>query len=131
MNSNFLNVGGVASAVTKTGSGGLGNYSALIGVAVDFGVQYLYAKKENKRNQELLQRLSELNEQEAEKLKKLLETSFGEVAKTQVILEFLNEGKIKDLKDETTKNRTIAFIVLGVGVVVLGLIFYKLNRQNG
>jgi hypothetical protein len=131
MNSDFLNVTSTVSTATKAKSGGLGDYSALISVAVDFGVQYLYAKKENKRNQELLQRLSELNEQEAEKLKKLLETSLGEVAKTQVILEFLNEGKIKDLKDERTKNRTIAFIVLGVAVVVLGLIFYKLNKQNG
>jgi hypothetical protein len=131
MNSNFINVTGTAGAVKGASSGGLGNYTALISVAVDFGVQYLYAKKENKRNQELLKRLSELNVQEAEKLKKLLETSYDEIAKTQVIIEFVNNKKIKDLEDETKKKRMVSYIVLGVGVVILGLIFYKLNKQNG
>lgn len=131
MDSYFSNVGGDVVSVTKAGTGGIGGYSEIIKVAVDLGVQYLYAKKENKRNQELLQRLSELNVQEAEKLKKLLEASYDEVAKTQVIIEFLNEKKIQDLEEETKKKRTISLIILGVGVVVLGLIFYKLNRQNG
>jgi hypothetical protein len=131
MESSFLNVAGGAGATTGASSGGIGGYGAIISLVADLGIQYLYAKKDNKRNQELLQRLSELNEQEAEKLKKLLETSLGEVAKTQVILEFLNEKKIQDLQDETKKKRTISYIVFGVGVVVLGLIFFKLNRQNG
>ena len=118
MDSNFLNAGGAG-------------YAEVAKIAIDLGVQYLYAKKENKRNQELLQRLSELNEQEAEKLKKLLATSYSEVAKTQVIIEFLNDKKIQDLQEETKKKRTKSLIVLGVGVVALALIFYKLKRQNG
>ena len=61
MDSYFSNVGGDAVAVAKSGSGGLGGYSEIIKVAVDLGVQYLYAKKENKRNQELLKSLSDLD----------------------------------------------------------------------
>lgn len=131
MDSNFLNGTGVAGAATAAGSGGIGGYGEVIKIVADLGIQYLYAKKENKRDQELIKRLSELNVQEAEKLKKLLENSYNEVAKTQVIIEFLNDKKIQDLEAETKKKRTISLIVLGVGVVILGLIFYKLNRQNG
>lgn len=131
MESNFLNVGGDVVAVTKSGTKGIGGYSEAISVVVNLGVEYLYAKNQDKKNKELVQRLTELNIQETEKLKKLLENSYNEVAKTQVIIEFLNEKKIQDLEEETKKKRTISLIVLGVGVIALVLIFYKLNRQNG
>ena len=114
----FLNAGG-------------GDWTQLVGVAVDFGIQYLTAKGENKKNEELLQSIAELDAQEAEKLKNLLNASLTEVAKTQVIIEFLDAEKIKKLEAETKKKRILPLIGLGFGVVLLGLIFYKLHKQNG
>ena len=115
---NFFNAGGA-------------DWTQLVGVAVDFGIQYITAKGENKKNEELLQRISELDAQEADKLKKLLNDSVTEVAKTQVIIDFLNAKKIKDLEAESKKKRILPLIGLGFGVVLLGLIFYKLHKQNG
>jgi hypothetical protein len=69
--------------------------------------------------------------QEAEKLKNLLNASLTEVAKTQVIIEFLDAEKIKKLNADTKKKRILPLIGLGFGVVLLGLIFYKLHKQNG
>jgi hypothetical protein len=102
----------------------------LVGVGIDFGVQYLTAKGENKKNQELLERMAELDAQEAEKLKKLISDSATEVAKTAVIIQFLNESEIKKLEDKSKKDRILPYIGLGFGVILLSLIFYKLNKQS-
>jgi hypothetical protein len=108
-----------------------GGYAELIKVGVDFGVQYLTAQSENKKNLELVKRIGELNAEQGERLKKLLSQSITENAKTQVILEFLNDAKIKELQAETKKKRILPLIGLGFGVLLLGIIFYKLNKQNG
>jgi hypothetical protein len=111
-------------------AGGLGGWSELISVGVDFGVQYLTAQKENKRNEELLRRMAELDAQQAEKLKKMLKDSVTEVAKTAVIIEFLNQADIKKLEEKSKKDRILPLIGLGFGIILLSLIFYKLNKQS-
>ena len=130
----YLNAGGATGAgAVKGGAGGAGigsGWSALITTAVDFGVQYLYADKENKRNEELLQRMAELDAQQAEKLKKMLSDAVEEVAKTAVIIEFLNKAEIKKLEDKSKKDRILPLIGLGFGIILLSLIFYKLNKQS-
>ena len=132
--SRYLNAGGATGAgAVKGGAGGAGisgGVSALITTAVDFGVQYLYAQKENKRNEELLKAMAELDVQQAEKLKKMLKDSATEVAKTAVIIEFLNEANIKKLEDKSKKDRILPLIGLGFGIILLSLIFYKLNKQS-
>ena len=115
---NFLNAGGA-------------DWTQLVGVTAQLGIQYLTKQKENKKNIELAQRVAELDAQEADKLKKILDASTTEVAKTQAIIDFLNEKKIKDLEADTKKKRILPLIGLGFGVVLLGLIFYKLHKQNG
>jgi len=131
----YLNAGGATGATAvkggaKGGAGISGGVSALITTAVDFGVQYLYSQKENKRNEELLKAMAELDVQQAEKLKKMLKDSATEVAKTAVIIEFLNEANIKKLEDKTKKDRILPLIGLGFGIILLSLIFYKLNKQS-
>jgi hypothetical protein len=129
MRNYFLNAGG--GKVPTAGASGLANYSELISTAIDFGIQYLTAQSENKKNLELVQRISELDSQQAEKLKKLLNEALTETAKTKVILDFLNDVKIKELEADRKKKRILPLIGLGFGVLLLGIIFYKLNKQNG
>jgi len=118
---NFLNADGADGA----------DWTQLVGVTAKLGIQYLTKQKENKKNIELAQRVAELDAQEADKLKKILDASTTEVAKTQAIIDFLNAKKIKDLEADTKKKRILPLIGLGFGVVLLGLIFYKLHKQNG
>jgi hypothetical protein len=127
--SRYLNVGG-ATAGASGGAGISGGVSSLISTAVDFGVQYLYAQKEKKKNEELLQRMAELDAQQAEKLKKMLSDAVTEVAKTAVIIDFLNQEEIKKLEDKSKKDRILPLIGLGFGIILLSLIFYKLNKQS-
>ena len=133
--SRYLNVSGATGATAvkggaKGGAGISGGVSSLISTAIDFGVQYLYAQKEKEKNEELLQRMAELDAQQAEKLKKMLSDANTEVAKTAVIIEFLNNEKIKKLEDKTKKDRILPLIGLGFGIILLSLIFYKLNKQS-
>jgi phage terminase large subunit len=127
--SRYLNAGG-ATAGASGGAGISGGVSSLISTAVDFGVQYLYAQKEKKKNEELLQRMAELDAQQAEKLKKMLSDAVTEVAKTAVIIDFLNQEEIKKLEDKSKKDRILPLIGLGFGIILLSLIFYKLNKQS-
>jgi len=130
MRNDFYNVGG-AVASAGSGASGFSSYSEIIKVGIDFGIQYLTAQSENKKNIELVRRISELNAQQSEQLKKLLSESTTQLAKTKVILEFLNDAKIKELEAETKKKRILPLIGLGFGVLLLGIIFYKLHKQNG
>ena len=120
----FYNAGGASG-------GGGASWTQLISVGVDFGLAYFGAKAENKKDRELLERMAELDVQQAEKLKKLLNDSLNDVAKTQVIINFLDAEKIKTLEAKTKQNRIISLIVLGVGVIAIGIILYKLNKRNG
>ena len=126
---NYLNVTSSTSA-PKSG-GGLGGWDTLINVAVDFGVQYMTAQSEKKKNEEFLRKMAELDAQQAEKLKKLISDASTEVAKTKVIIDFLNQEEIKKLEAQRRKERILPLIGLGIGVILLGIVFYKLKKQNG
>lgn len=125
---NYLNV--TSSTAPKSG-GGLGGWDALINVAVDFGVQYMTAQSEKKKNEEFLRKMAELDNQQAEKLKKLISDASGEIAKTKAIIDFLNQEEVKKLEAQRKKERMLPLIGLGVGVVLLVIVFYKLKKQNG
>ena len=107
------------------------DWTELASTAIVFGVSYLYADQNNKENKALLERMAQLDAQQEEKLKKELDKSLTDIAKTQVIIQFLNNENIKQIKDDTKQKRIIPLVGLGLGVVLLGLIFYKLNKQNG
>lgn len=106
------------------------DWSQLVSVGVDFGLAYFGAKSENKKDRELLERLAELDTQEAEKLKEILKNSLNDVAKTEVTIKFLDAQKIKKLEAETKHKRTLSLIILGVGVISIIVILYKLKNRN-
>ena len=118
---------GAQGAKGSSESAGL---SALIDVAINFGVSYLTVKGENKKNEQLLIRMAELDDKQAEKLKKLIAESATELAKTKVIFDFLNEEDAKKIETQRKREKILPIIGLGFGVILLGLIFYKLHKQN-
>ena len=113
----------------------VGGWSQLIKVGVDFGVGFLTAnitKDENRKNQELLQQMAKLDAEQAKRLKALLSTASDNIAKTKIIIDYINSEKINQLQSETKKKRILPLIGLGFAVILLGsLIFYKLHQKNG
>ena len=127
--SKFFNVD--SSSASSGSSSGIGSgWSTLIEVAFQFGVGYLTAQSEGKKNQALLEQMSALDAQQATKLKALLSASQDESAKTKLIFDFLNQQKVSQLEAETKKKRILPLLGLGFGVILLSLIFYKLHKQN-
>ena len=129
----FSNASGTSAGASGTSAGVSGTsagVSALIDVAVNFGVGYLTSKSINRENEKLLKRMAELDKQQEEKLKKLIEESATELAKTKVIYEFLAEEDAKKLEAQRKRERLLPIIGLGFGVILLGLVFYKLHKQN-
>lgn len=118
---NYFNAGGSSGA----------GWVQLIGVAVDFGVGYLTAKDEGRKNEELLRQMSELDAQQAKKLKEILKQTSTDLEKTRVIIDFINSEKINQLQADTKKKRVLPLIGLGIGVILLGIIFFKLHKNNG
>lgn len=125
---NYLNV--TSSTAPKSG-GSLGGWDTLISTGIEFGVQYMTAQSERKKNEAFLRKMAELDNQQAEKLKKLISDASGEIAKTKAIIDFLNQEEVKKLEAQRKKERMLPLIGLGVGVVLLVIVFYKLKKQNG
>lgn len=124
---NYLNIDAGAGS---SGGGGLGNWSALIEVGVNFGVSYLTAKSEGKKNEAFLRKMAELDANQAEKLKKLISQADTQIAKTKVILDFLNQEDIKKLEQQRRRERILPIVGLGLGIVLIAVVFYKLKKQN-
>ena len=130
LGSGLMSQGGKSVSGSATQSGGSQGLGALIDVAINFGVSYLTAKGEKTKNEQLLKKMAELDENQAEKLKKLIVESTTEIAKTKVIFDFLAEEDAKKLEAQRKKERILPIVGLGFGVILIGLIFYKLHKQN-
>ena len=134
---NYLNVVGAGSGAStgassgSSGGGGLASWSALIEVGINFGVSYLTAKSEARKNEALLRKMAELETAQAEKLKKLISQADTENSKTKVIFDFLNQEDIKKLEQQRRRERILPIVGLGLGIVLTAIVFYKLNKQNG
>jgi hypothetical protein len=120
--SDFLNV-----ESADTGSG----WSALINVAVEFGVSYLFGQSEKRKNEDLLKRMAKLDEEQAKKLKVLIQEAQTQTQKTQAIFDFLTEQDILSLEAQRKKERLLPLLGLGLGLILISIIFYKLKKQNG
>jgi hypothetical protein len=104
-------------------------WTSLVGVAVEFGVGYLFAQGEKGKNKELLEKIDKLDKAQQEKLKQKLSDVLTESAKTEVIINFLNEQEIKKLSDDTKRKRIVPFMVLGFSVLIFSVLFLKLSRK--
>jgi hypothetical protein len=124
----FSNASGTSAGASASGTSA--GVSALLDVAINFGVSYLTAQGEKRKNEQLLKRMAELDDKQAEKLKKLIAESATETAKTKVIFDFLAEEDAKKLEAQRKRERILPIIGLGFGAVLLGLVFYKLHKQN-
>jgi phage tail tape-measure protein len=136
---NYLNISGVgagagasagASAGAKAGSS-LSVYGALIEVGVGLVVGKATKKSIEKKNAEFVEKLQKLNDEQKERLDKVLLENSTEMAKAKALIDFLNNEEISGLSSQTKKDRILPLIGLGVAVVLLGIVFYKLNKQNG
>jgi hypothetical protein len=141
---NYLNVAGVGagagatSGVTAGATAGatasaganLDAYGALIQIGVGLVVGNATKKSIEKKNAEFIEKVQNLNAEQEERLQKVLLENSNEMSKAKALIDFLNNEEIAGLSSKTKKDRILPLIGLGVAVVLLGIVFYKLNKQN-
>lgn len=120
--------GKTASAVSNPN---LDIYSALISIGVGVFVGKATTKSIEKKNAEFVEKVQKLNAEQEERLQKVLLENSTQMAKAKALIDFLNNEEIAGLSSKTKKDRILPLIGLGVAVVLLGIVFYKLNKQNG
>jgi hypothetical protein len=140
---NYFNVAGVGAGggastgatvgktAGKTAGKNLNIYTALIDIGVGYFVGKATKKDIEKKNAELVEKIQKLNAEQEERLQKVLLENSTQMAKAKALIDFLNNEEIEGLSSQTKKDRILPLIGLGVAVVLLGIVFYKLNKQNG
>jgi len=137
---NYLNVAGVGATAgatsgatagaTASAGANLDVYGALIQVGVGYFVGKATKKDIEKKNAEFVEKVQKLNAEQEERLQKVLLENSTQMAKAKALIDFLNNEEIAGLSSKTKKDRILPLIGLGVAVVLLAIVFYKLNKQN-
>lgn len=109
--------------------GNLGNQA--ISLAIQLGVGYVFGKQNAKKNKELENRLLALNQIQINELEQKLNAVNTELKKTEILYQYLNKVDFENRKKQLNKQRINLILSLGVGVIVLILIFNKLKNKNG
>jgi hypothetical protein len=134
---NYLNVAsagasaGATAGKTASASSNLNLYTALIDIGVGIFVGKATTKSIEKKNAEFVEKVQKLNAEQEERLQKVLLENSTQMAKAKALIDFLNNEEIAGLSSQTKKDRILPLIGIGEAVVLLGIVFYKLNKQNG
>jgi hypothetical protein len=126
---NYLNING--AGVGAGASPDLSVYGALIEVGVGLVVGGATKKSIEKKNAEFIEKIKRLNAEQEQRLQKLLLENSTQMSKARALIDFLNKEEIAELGTQTKKDRILPLIGLGVAVVLLAIVFYKLKKQNG
>jgi hypothetical protein len=128
---NFYNSNGVTTPAT-TGST-LGNIGGAIGGAVIGQVIGGYfARGEAEKGRALQEELTKLSLAQQKELEQRLQDVKSETERQGMLLQFLAVQNNNEMLNRIQSKRYTSYIVLGVGVTILAVVFLKLaQRKNG
>jgi hypothetical protein len=119
----------MAGTPTKFDPYGLG--SQVIGMVAGNLINSNTQKGQEKRNEALQKELQGLNESKIKDLEKKLLSATSELEREKVFVEYLSEQKGMGLLENVNKNKYIMFTGVGIGIIVLTLLLYKISNRNG
>ena len=119
----------MAGTPTKFDPYGFG--SQVIGMVAGYMIADNAKKGEEKRNEALKKQLESLNESKIKELEKKLLSVSSELEREKILLAYLSEQKGKALLENVNKNKYIMFTGVGIGIIVLTLLLYKISNRNG
>ena len=91
-----------------------------------------FAKADAKKQKEMEQKINLLSLDQQKFLEQRLQDVQGEVAKQQIIYQYLAVQNNNEMLNKIQSKRYTSYIFLGVGVVVLALVILKLGKgKNG
>jgi hypothetical protein len=128
---NYKNVEGAVAGATK--GDGLANLGgAVAGTVITKVIEGLFAKGEATKARKLQEELGKLSLAQQKQLEERLQDTQSENQKLELTYKYLAVENNNQMLNRIKGKRYTSYIVLGVGVTVLALVFLKLaQRKNG
>lgn len=118
-------------AVTPTKFDPYGLGAQVIGMVAGSVIAKNTAEGQQKRNEALQKQLQSLDQSKIKDLEKRLLSVTSELEREKIFVAYLSEQKGKALLENVNKNKYIMFAGVGIGIIVLTLLLYKLSNRNG
>jgi hypothetical protein len=118
-----------ASANTSSSGGGLGGYSAIITLVATTIVQYAFASSMKKDQKRFEQEISKLDEKKQLELLAKVQQVQTELERQNIVFQYIDKGRIEELKKQDNNSKKYLYIGLGVGVIIYALMILKLKKR--
>ena len=118
-----------ASANTSSSGGGLGGYSAIITLVATTIVQYAFASSMKKDQKRFEQEISKLDEKKQRELLAKVQQVQTELERQNIVFQYIDKGRIEELKKQDNNSKKYLYIGLGVGVIIYALMILKLKKR--
>ena len=126
---NFYNAGGDSGSTGgDSGSAGAG-VGAVIGAVIGSATSYFGGKEQGRMNRDLQKQLAKLTLEQQKELEIRLQDSKSEAERLALAYQFLAVQRNNESLNKIQAKRYTSYIVLGVGVTILALVFVKLAKR--
>jgi hypothetical protein len=128
---NYKYAGGTSTATT--GGSTLGNLGgAVAGQLISSVIGGYFAKGEAEKGRALQEEIAKLSLAQQKQLEERLQDVQSETERQGMVYQFLAVQNNNEMLNRIQSKRYTSYIVLGVGVTILALVFLKLaKRKNG
>jgi gas vesicle protein len=131
---NFYNVGGAVTSTAGAGATGssLNSLGEIGGVVIGSLAGYFGGAEQGRKNRDLMKELGQLSLDLQKQLAERLQDAKTETERQSLAWQFLAVQNNNEMLNRVQGKRYTSYIVLGVGITILALVFLKLaKRKNG
>ena len=128
---NFYNAGGVGASSSGGASGSTGgNIAGAVGGALIGSLtSYFGGAEQGRKNRDLQKELAKLSLEQQKELEIRLQDSKSETERQALAYQYLAVQRNNESLNKIQSKRYTSYIVLGVGVTILALVFVKLAKR--
>jgi hypothetical protein len=127
---NYYNLNGVTTPKSATSGGSLSNIGGAVGGAiVSQVIGGYFARGENEKALALQKEIADLSLAQQKQLEERLQDVRSETERQGMIFQFLAVQNNNEMLNRIQSKRYTSYIVLGVGVTILALVFLKLAKR--
>jgi gas vesicle protein len=127
---NFYNVGGTATPTTGAGAtGGADPIGQIGGAVIGSLTSYFGGAEQSRKNRDLMKDLALLSLDQQKQLAERLQDAKTETERQGLAFQFLAVQRNNEALNKIQGKRYTSYIVLGVGVTILALVFLKLAKR--
>jgi len=127
---NYYNIGGSEASSSGGKSGGSGDAIGQIGgVLIGSLAGYFGGAEQGRKNRDLMNDLAQLSLAQQKQLEERLQDSKTETERIALAYQFLAVERNNESLNKIKGKRYTSYIVLGVGVTILAVVFLKLAKR--